>query len=54
MQGDGKSWHTDHVIPRSNGGTDDDDNVVLSSATCNMRKRDKLDWRPKSRWPCHA
>jgi 5-methylcytosine-specific restriction endonuclease McrA len=54
VQGDGKSWHTDHVIPRSKGGTNKDDNVVLSCATCNMRKRDKLDWRPRPRRPNHA
>jgi 5-methylcytosine-specific restriction endonuclease McrA len=54
VQGDGKSWHTDHVIPGSKGGANKDDNVVLSCATCNMRKRDKLDWRPRPRRPNHA
>jgi HNH endonuclease len=51
---DRRSWHTDHVVPRSRGGTNDDDNVVLACATCNLRKRDKEGWQPSRRSVTHA
>jgi hypothetical protein len=35
---DGKSWHRDHVYPKHHGGADNLTNLVLSCATCNMRK----------------
>ena len=43
----GPAQHLDHVIPRSRGGSDDDDNLVLSCAGCNHSKRDKTpgEWR---------
>lgn len=44
---DGKSWHIDHVMPKAHGGDDDDANLVLSCAACNMAKGDSLD----ARWP---
>jgi 5-methylcytosine-specific restriction endonuclease McrA len=35
---DGKSWHRDHVYPKYHGGADNPTNLVLSCATCNIRK----------------
>lgn len=35
----------DHVIPKSRGGTDDLDNLVVSCAPCNRRKYAKV-WVP--------
>lgn len=34
--------HTDHVVPRSEGGSDRPDNLVLSCADCNLERR----WEP--------
>jgi hypothetical protein len=33
--------HTDHLVPRSRGGEDSADNLVLSCATCNTSRGDK-------------
>jgi 5-methylcytosine-specific restriction endonuclease McrA len=35
------TYHIDHIIPRSKGGTDDKKNLVLSCPTCNMGIRNK-------------
>lgn len=32
--------HLDHVVPRSQGGADAAENIVLSCASCNGRKQD--------------
>ena len=32
---------TDHLVAKSNGGTDDDDNLVAACRPCNSRKRDR-------------
>lgn len=32
------SWHIEHIIPRSRGGTDDLSNLVSACRECNMRK----------------
>lgn len=32
----------DHVIPRSKGGTDDWDNLVVACSSCNVKKSDKF------------
>lgn len=37
---DGRSWTQDHVIPRSKGGKDTIDNLVLACTSCNSSKRD--------------
>lgn len=36
------SWHLDHIIPLSRGGTHTYDNVAVSHPICNIRKKDKL------------
>jgi 5-methylcytosine-specific restriction endonuclease McrA len=39
------TWHTatlDHVVPRSKGGRDSMDNLVLACQPCNVQKADKL------------
>ena len=33
----------DHVVPRSKGGQDEEDNCVVACFTCNQRKGDKLE-----------
>ena len=38
---DKKPWHIDHVVPRSKGGKDELDNLVLACASCNIAKSDK-------------
>ena len=32
----------DHVIPKSKGGSDDWENLVVASASCNVKKGDKM------------
>jgi len=32
--------HLDHVVPRSQGGLDTEDNLVLACASCNCRRQD--------------
>jgi 5-methylcytosine-specific restriction endonuclease McrA len=32
----------DHIVPRSKGGTDDEDNLVVACFTCNQRKGDSI------------
>jgi hypothetical protein len=41
---DGRTWHIDHVIPVTKGGTDDPENLALSCQTCNLQKRDHIGW----------
>ncbi len=38
---DGRVWHLDHGYPRALGGDDDPENMILSCATCNIRKGKK-------------
>ena len=40
----------DHVLPRSKGGQDDDDNCVIACFTCNQRKGDNTggEWNEDS------
>jgi len=47
----GKSYHIDHVIPISRGGSNDLSNIVIACAQCNMRKHNKLphEWKESSR-----
>ena len=33
---DYKSWEIDHIVPISQGGTDNDENVALACRTCNF------------------
>lgn len=35
---DDRPWHIDHMNPISRGGSDDDDNLVLACARCNLTK----------------
>lgn len=37
-----RSEHVDHVIPVSRGGTNDEENLVASCRSCNIRKRNYL------------
>lgn len=39
--GSQENLHTDHLIPKSRGGSDSADNVVLSCASCNISRQDK-------------
>lgn len=39
---DGRTWHMDHLYAESLGGDDNQDNLVLACATCNISKKDKL------------
>jgi len=36
-----ESWHIDHIKPVSKGGTNDETNLVLSCARCNLEKANK-------------
>jgi hypothetical protein len=36
-----RNFHVDHVVPVSNGGTNDMENLVPSCQACNSRKKDK-------------
>lgn len=37
-----ETWHIDHLIPLSKGGTNDLDNLALSCVRCNLEKSNKL------------
>ena len=37
-----KDLTVDHIIPRSKGGTDDDDNLQTMCRSCNSAKRDRV------------
>ncbi len=39
-----KEWQTEHIIPRSKGGADDESNFALTCRTCNFIKGV---WNPK-------
>lgn len=36
---DGRNWHVDHAYPVSRGGDNEQDNLVLACATCNLEKK---------------
>jgi 5-methylcytosine-specific restriction endonuclease McrA len=38
----GKTYHVDHVIPLSKGGSNDPRNIVISCPECNLKKHDKM------------
>lgn len=38
----GITFHIEHILPRSRGGSDDLNNLALSCPTCNYRKQDKI------------
>lgn len=38
----GRTYHVDHVIPLSRGGTNGPENIVITCPTCNLSKRDRL------------
>lgn len=38
----GESYHVDHVIPLSRGGSNTPCNIVIACPTCNYSKKDKL------------
>lgn len=38
----GKTYHVDHVIPLSRGGSNDPSNLVIACTVCNARKYNKL------------
>lgn len=37
----GDNYHLDHIMPLALGGTNEDENIQLLRATCNLRKHDK-------------
>lgn len=39
-----QSWHVDHIIPRSVGGADVEENCQAICSTCNSRKGAKVHW----------
>lgn len=46
---DFKEWQEDHIIPLSDGGLDDDENIAVACRTCNVNV--KARWSPKK--ICH-
>src|SRR5260221_199932 len=38
----GTTYHVDHVIPVSRGGSNSPENIVIACPTCNMSKQDKI------------
>ena len=38
----GRSYHVDHYIPLSKGGSNGPENLNVACPTCNLQKRDKL------------
>lgn len=43
-QKDKVTWHVDHYIPLSRGGTNDTSNLVIACQPCNSRKWNKMPW----------
>lgn len=41
---DGEHWHIDHVLPVSAGGMNEESNLTLACASCNLRKSATIDW----------
>jgi len=43
-----RTMHIEHMIPRSRGGTDGDDNLVAACPSCNTEKRNRTpdEWSP--------
>lgn len=39
---DGRGWHLDHLFPKARGGDSLPDNIILSCATCNLKKNSAL------------
>ncbi len=37
----GATFHVEHVLPRSAGGSDDADNLALACPSCNLHKSDR-------------
>jgi hypothetical protein len=35
-------WHIDHIVPLAKGGSNEESNLTLACARCNVKKRDKL------------
>lgn len=38
----GESYHVDHVVPLSRGGSNGPENIVIACVTCNTSKHDRL------------
>ncbi len=38
----GATFHVEHIVPRSAGGSDDLDNLCLACPSCNLRKSNRL------------
>lgn len=43
----GDTYHVDHIVPLSRGGSNDPENLVIACPSCNCSKQDKL----PSEWP---
>jgi hypothetical protein len=39
----GASFHIEHIIPRSGGGSDNPDNLALACPSCNLHKSDRTE-----------
>lgn len=48
----GNTYHVDHVVPLSRGGSDDPENIVIACVACNCSKGDKLleEWELSGQW----
>jgi hypothetical protein len=62
----GATFHVEHIVPQSHGGSSDPDNLALSCPSCNLHKADRLQvpdpesfnavplFNPRvDRWPDH-
>jgi hypothetical protein len=38
----GATFHVEHIVPRSRGGTTTDENLALACPGCNLRKADRI------------
>jgi hypothetical protein len=39
----GATFHIEHILPRSRGGSDDPDNLALACPRCNLQKSDRIE-----------
>lgn len=48
---DHRFLHVDHILPRSKGGPNDDENLQTLCRSCNLHKSASEEWSPQNKRP---